>query len=187
MRVIQGTKRYKLFNAKQVSGAVKKGSPIVRSRMYVKQKFTDGKWVRIRQRPWVEYRPLGGGQWRRVANKAVRPGWYRVANADVYWSPKKVTAVRTRTPEPSPPSRPTQPTRGGDDYEKAMNLIKQIWWRSTESARVLWCSDEILYVWQDMRPEIKEARIRLHPAYSALYSFIYDECKGPAYDGDPST
>lgn len=94
IRVIQGTKRYRLYNARQVSGSVKKGSPIVRSRMYVKQKFTDGKWVRIRQRPWIEYRPLSGGQWRRVANKAVRPGWYRIANNDVYWPPKKITEVR---------------------------------------------------------------------------------------------
>lgn len=94
IEVVKGTNKYRLFNAKQASGSVVKGTPIVRTNMFVKRKFTDGSWLRIRKRPWIEFKPFGDGGWRRVANKASRVGWYRVANADVYWKPRKITEVR---------------------------------------------------------------------------------------------
>lgn len=192
VQVVQGTGQYRLVNAKQTSGSVEKGTPIVRTNMYVERKFRDGKWVRIEQRPWIEFRADGAKKWRRVPNKATRPGWYRVANHAVFWRPTKITKVRVPTPRADPKNPP--PYDSDAEYDKAMVLIKEIWWRpGYEDVRSRWCAYYNGYdgagdsqtVWKAMRGDFKDAGIRLEPAHTALSIFLQNECHLPEYYGIP--
>lgn len=104
---VRATRQMRLKGGGLAHGRVKEGSLLVDSYPRVMRKYRDGTWQRLRSDWQKQFRPLGGGPWRKTGTRVNQPGWYRLVTRGMTTRSFKVTSlIRRHKPSPTQPSRP---------------------------------------------------------------------------------